>query len=59
MFLEAMSVYPHNALHKKLHKRFRFQNKLENAVDGAPSQIPMLKFLTPQHPQVPPLRGMT
>ena len=29
--------------------------ELECAVDGAPSQIPTLKFLTPQHPQVPPL----
>ena len=34
------------------------KSKLERAVDGAPSQIPMLKFLTPQHPQVPP-GGMT
>ena len=31
-------------------------NKLEHAVDGVPSQIPTLKFLTPQHPQVRPLR---
>ena len=29
--------------------------KLERAVDGAPSQMPTLKILTPQHPQVPPL----
>ena len=29
--------------------------KLECAVDGAPSQIPTLKFLTLQHPQVAPL----
>ena len=30
--------------------------KLEPAVDGAPSQIPMLKFLPPPPaPQVPPL----
>ena len=29
-------------------------NKLERAVDGAPSQIPTLKLLTPA-PQVPPL----
>ena len=28
---------------------------LEWAVDGAPSQIPTLKFLTPPAPQVPPL----
>ena len=27
--------------------------KLDRTVDGAPSQIPMLKFLTSQHPQVP------
>ena len=33
--------------------------QLERAVDGAPSQIPTLKFLTPpQHPQIQP-RGMT
>ena len=31
------------------------KRKLECAVDGAPSQIPTLKFLTPQHPKVPPL----
>ena len=33
------------------------KKKLECAVDGAPSQIPTLKFLTPppQHPGVPPL----
>ena len=29
--------------------------KVERIVDGAPSQIPTLKFLTPQHPQVQPL----
>ena len=29
--------------------------KLERAVDGALSQMPTLKILTPQHPQVPPL----
>ena len=29
--------------------------KLECAVDGAPSQIPTLKSLTPQHPQALPL----
>ena len=35
------------------------KRQLERAVDGAPSQIPTLKFLTPpQHPQVPS-RGMT
>ena len=33
-------------------------NELERAVDGTPSQIPTLKFLTPPEPQVPP-RGMT
>ena len=33
-------------------------NKLERAVDGAPSQIPTLKFLTPPAPAVP-TRGMT
>ena len=32
--------------------------KLERAVDGAPLQIPTLKFLLPQHPEVPP-QGMT
>ena len=31
---------------------------LERAVDGAPSQIPTPKFLTPQHPAVPS-QGMT
>ena len=33
-----------------------FQKKiqLDRAVDGAPSQILTLKFLTPQHPEVPP-----
>ena len=31
------------------------KGKLECAVDGAPSQIPTLKFLTPQHPLVPTL----
>ena len=31
------------------------KNKLERAVDGAPSQIPTLMFLTPpQRPQVSP-----
>ena len=37
---------------------FRYNNKLECAVNWAPSQIPMLKFLTPQHPKSHPL-GMT
>ena len=33
--------------------RRKFKKKLEIAVDGVPSQIPTLKFLTPlQHPQV-------
>ena len=30
--------------------------KLERAVDGAPSQIPTLNILTPQHPKSHPWR---
>ena len=35
---------------KKVHRRQQKHEKLECAVDGAPSPIPTLKFLTPQHP---------
>ena len=41
---------------EKIHFELYVNNiLLECAVDGAPSQIPTLKFLTPQHLQVPPL----
>ena len=46
-------------LHKLSIKTKYNYDKLERAVHGAPSQIPTLKFLIPQYPQVPPLCAMT
>ena len=41
---------------KKIRKKIgKEKDKLECAVDGAPSQVPTLKFLTHPAPQVPTL----
>ena len=51
------TLYPYTCLTFSWTVQLKLE--LEHAVDEAPSQIPMLKFLTPSAPQVPPLRHDT